>query len=265
MMPGLILRLPRAECAERARDGDAACGSGWRERLTHRPGRAVGRRAAAGGAGPGAAAAAAPAARPTSRPATSTPRPAARCTSCSSSSTASCGMTMLHRHPQRRAGGQDAPPAAHGRRPDRRAASDASGRDGLPVAGRRLGRLALASRCRCSLACRSLARGRPRARRGRPRRAAGARRRRRPTGRTPRRRAGRADAGRLAACGSPSCSSAATARSRTTPSRSTCKTVAGRDADPGDAARGRPRDLEDGLLRRRPGRGDGRPGRRAAS
>ena len=112
---------PVARRRARARGGDVDAGWGWPPRLTHRPGRAVGRRAAAGGAGARAAACGRGCCWPTSRPATWTPRPGARCTSCSSSSIASCEMTILIVTHNDELAAQDASQAAHGRRRDRRA------------------------------------------------------------------------------------------------------------------------------------------------
>jgi lipoprotein-releasing system ATP-binding protein len=88
MMPGLIHRLPRRECVQRAEH--LLVRVGLKERLTHRPGELSGgeqQRVALAGPccwRPGCSWA-------TSPPATSTPRPAGRCTTCSSSSTASWG------------------------------------------------------------------------------------------------------------------------------------------------------------------------------
>ena len=86
MMPGLILRMPRRSACQAGRSPPVRVGLA--DRLTHRPGEL------SGGEQQRVALARALLLRRaccwrTSRPATSTPRPAARCTSCSSSSTAS--------------------------------------------------------------------------------------------------------------------------------------------------------------------------------
>ncbi len=83
MMPGLILRMPRRLVAERAAAMLARLGPGGSPVAP--AGRAVGRRAAAGGVGARAHLASAGCCWRTSRPATSTPRPDARSTICSSS------------------------------------------------------------------------------------------------------------------------------------------------------------------------------------
>ena len=91
-------RTPRCRCGSRgvpaagaARRARRSCSSasGSRERLTHRPGHAVGRRAAARRDRPRAGDAARRCCWPTSRPAISTSTPPSRCTSCCARCTAS--------------------------------------------------------------------------------------------------------------------------------------------------------------------------------
>ena len=119
MMPALIMRLPRAR-VRRARHDDARRAWASRTGSTHRPGELSGgeqQRVALARAlvlEPRAAARRRADRQPRHR------RPAARCTSCSSSSTASCGMTMLVVTHNPELAAQTAAPAAHGRRRHRR-------------------------------------------------------------------------------------------------------------------------------------------------
>ena len=92
-MPMRIARMRGPRPAPRADELLRRVGLG--ERLTHRPGHAVGRRAAARGGGARAGHAAGACCWPTSRPATSTSRRPTRCTRCCARCIAAYGLTSI--------------------------------------------------------------------------------------------------------------------------------------------------------------------------